>query len=69
MSDNIADIVIKFLKDRRGGELPKDTDYTLDLINHAKRYRQALIYKELMGVKMMRRLGFKTPEEVKDEPL
>lgn len=50
------------------GRIPqtdKEVDDYLDLINHAKEYADAVKYKEILGIKGMKRLGLKTPQEIK----
>lgn len=48
-------------------ETNKEIDDYLDLINHAKEYSQAFEMQHLIGKRMMKKLGFKTCEEIKRE--
>lgn len=48
-------------------ETDKEIDEYLDLINHAKEYADALIIKDAIGVKAMKKWGVKTTEEIKKQ--
>lgn len=48
-------------------ETDEEIDQYLDLINHAKKYAEAVSVESLIGKQMMKKLGFKTPEEIKKE--
>lgn len=48
-------------------ETQAEVDEYLDLINHANEYETALLIKSKVGEKMMKRLGLKTPNEIKAE--
>lgn len=48
-------------------ETDKEIDEYLDLINHAKKYAEAVAIKNLIGERFMKKLGFKTPKEIKEE--
>lgn len=41
-------------------------DY-LDLINHLKKYQEAVALKNSIGIKMMKKLDLKTPDQIKKE--
>lgn len=45
-------------------ETQEEVDQYLDLINHAKEYEDSVSMKNLIGEKMMKKLGFKTPSEI-----
>ena len=66
---NIPEIVKNHVLQNCGRmpETQEEIDQYLDLINHSKEYAKALELKRLMGLKMMGKLGFKTPSEVKAE--
>lgn len=46
-------------------ETDKEIDDYLDLINHAKEYKEAFEMEQLISKGMMKRLGFKTTDEIK----
>lgn len=48
-------------------ETQKEIDQYLDLINYAKEYVKSLEISSLIGKRMMKKLGIKTPEEIKKE--
>lgn len=62
----VKEYVLKNCK--RMPETKEEVDEYLDLINHAKEYEKALYIKATgLSKKMIKKLGFKTPEEVKAE--
>lgn len=52
---------------KRMPETQQEIDQYLDLINHAKGFSQALIIEKILSKNMMKRLGFKTSDEIKKE--
>lgn len=53
------------------GRMPqtdKEVDEYLDLINHAKEYQTALILEQKVSKKFLKKLGFKTTDEIKLNP-
>lgn len=58
---------------KKGWPFPPETqeqmDAYLDLINHAKEYAEALEIENAIGVKMTKKLGFKTSEQIIKEGL
>ena len=66
---NIPEIVKEYVVKhcKRMPETQKEVDEYLDLINHAKEYEQSLMIKVAVGERMMKRLGIKTPDEIKKE--
>lgn len=55
---------------RTQGRMPQSqqevNDY-LDLINHSKEYSEAFQMEQLIGRKMMKKLGFKNIDELKQQ--
>ena len=50
-------------------ETDKEVDDYLDLINHAKEYSEAFKMEQLIGKGMVKKLGFKTCNEIKKQGL
>lgn len=50
-------------------ETDKEVDDYLDLINHAKEYSEAFKMEQLIGKRMVKKLGFKTCDEIKKQGL
>lgn len=48
-------------------ETEKEVNDYLDLINHGKEYAKAVQMQQLLGIRYMKKLGFKTPAEIKKE--
>lgn len=46
-------------------ETDQEIDEYLDLINHAKEYAEAYKIESLIGKRFMKKLGFKTSDEIK----
>ncbi len=63
----IPDIVKEFVLEQCGRmpETDKEIDDYLDLINLSKEYVKALEMEQLISKRMMRKLGFKTTDEIK----
>jgi len=67
----IPEIVQEFVLKTQGRmpETNKEIDEYLDLINHAKEYATAFQIQQIMSKRMMKRLGFKTCDEIKKQPI
>lgn len=55
---------------KQNGRMPETQDEVnpyLDLINHLKEYKQSLILSHGLSKGMMKRLGFRTPSEIKKQ--
>jgi len=53
---------------KNNGRMPEtedEIDEYLDLINHANEYAEAWKLEQLIGARMMKKLGYKTPMEIK----
>jgi hypothetical protein len=48
-------------------ETEQEIDQYLDLINHAKQYETSLVISAIISKKMFKKLGFKSPSEIKKE--
>lgn len=66
---SIPDIVKEHVLNTQGRmpETDQEIDDYLDLINHAKEYADALDIQQLIGKRMMKRFGMKTPDQIKKE--
>lgn len=67
----IPEIVKEFILKKYGRmpETDEEIDHYLDLINHGEEYKKALILKNALGAKAMKKWGLKTPEEIKTEAI
>lgn len=45
-------------------ETDEEIDMYLDLINHGQEYASAFALEQTIGKKMMKKLGFKTPDQI-----
>lgn len=48
-------------------ETEEEINQYLDLINHINEYLKSLRIQKMIGTSFMKKLGFKTPEEIKKE--
>ncbi len=65
---NIPEIVKQHVLkyNNRMPESQEEIDEYLDLINHAKEYAQSLVISGLLSKSMLKKLCFKTPEQIKN---
>jgi hypothetical protein len=61
----VKEFVLKHCK--RMPETQQEIDQYLDLINHAKDYQTSLVLSNLISKKMLKKLGFKSPNQIKEE--
>ena len=61
----VKEHVLKYCK--RMPETQQEVDEYLDLINHGKKYAESIAIQNLLGKRYMKKLGFKTPDEIKKE--
>ena len=66
---SIPEIVKQYVLDNCGRmpETQKEIDQYLDLINHAKEYADSLVISKAVGKRFMKKLGIKTPEQIKKD--
>lgn len=66
---NIPEIVKQYVLKhcKRMPETQEEIDQYLDLINHAKDYEKSVEIKNAVGERMMKRLGIKTPAQIKED--
>jgi hypothetical protein len=66
---NIPEIVKQHVlkHNKRMPETKNEIDQYLDLINHAKEYSNSLFIAGCLSKRMMKKLGFKTSNEIKEE--
>ena len=69
MKKPIPEIVKEHILKTQGRmpETAEEIDGYLDLINHAKKYAEAIEMEQIMGKGMMKRFGFKTTDQIKEE--
>jgi hypothetical protein len=66
---NIPEIVRQHVLkyNKRMPETQDEIDQYLDLINHAKEFSNSLFIAGSLSKKMLKKLGLKTPNEIKEE--
>lgn len=66
---DIPEIVKEFVLEKCGRmpQTDKEIDDYLDLINHAKEYQTAFILEQKFSKAFLKKLGFKTTEEIKTQ--
>lgn len=47
-------------------ETDEEMNQFLDLINHIEEYQKSIRIRDMIGEDFMKKLGFKTPEEIKN---
>jgi len=65
----VPEIIKEFVLETKGRmpETDEEIDQYLDLLNHGEEYARALIIQSCIGKALMKRLGFKTPSEIKKQ--
>lgn len=65
----IPEIVKEYVMETCGHmpETDEEIDQYLDLINHAKKYSEAVEMEQIMSKRFMKRFGFKTTNDIKKE--
>lgn len=66
----VPEIVKEFVLQTQGRmpETDQEIDDYLDLINHAKEYQTSFALEQTISKKLMKKLGFKTTDEIKNQP-
>ena len=66
---NIPEIVKEYVlkNNKRMPETESEINAYLDLINHAKKYAESISVSLVLTKRMMKKLGFKTTDEIKKE--
>ncbi|HUX56144.1 MAG TPA: hypothetical protein VMV77_04170 [Bacteroidales bacterium] len=66
---DIPEIVKQYIIETQGRmpETEKEIDDYLDLINHSKRYAEAFEMEQYMSKDFMKKFGFKTTDEIRNE--
>ena len=66
---NVPEIVKQYVLNSEGRmpETQSEIDDYLDLINHAKKYSAAFEMEQVISKSFMKKLGFKTTDEIRKE--